>query len=135
MVRPNFYHAVFPLNSMLIPPAKYPTHPNYLQYLEYTEVQFLWKPTTNKSSTPCALSQVNRVFVSSLEVSMPFTSIGRLAHAQFLVASQLSSLKLPKRNSSFRLLRRQPGSGKATSHRSSTWPLPNTRTQIYKWNC
>ncbi len=69
MLSLNFYHAVFPLTSILIPPlqklsrAKFPTHPNYLLYSEYTEVQSLRKLTTNKSSVPSAFSPINWAFV------------------------------------------------------------------------
>ncbi len=88
MLSLNFYHAVFHLTSILIPPlqklsrAKSPTHPNYSPYLEYTEVQPLRNLMTNKLSVPSALSPINRAFVLSLEILTLNTSIGRQAHAQ-----------------------------------------------------
>ncbi len=83
-----FYHAVFHLTSILIPPlqkwslAKSHTHPNYSPYSEYTEAQPLRKLMMNKSSVPSALSPINQAFVLSLEILTLYTSIGRQAHAQ-----------------------------------------------------
>ncbi len=88
MLSLNFYHAVFHLTSILIPPlqklsrAKSNTHPNYLPYSEHTDAQPLRKLMTNKSSVPSAWSPINRAFVISLGILTLHTSIGRQARAQ-----------------------------------------------------
>ncbi len=82
MLSLNFYHAVFHLTSILIPPlqklslAKSHTHPNYSPYSAYTGAQPIRKLITNKSSVPSALSPINRAFVLSLDLRNRFVPYG-----------------------------------------------------------